>query len=299
MTLRLGVLGADGLHSAIIARYLNVGMARDPRARVDFVYDEDPEASAALASAVGARAVSSPAEMTGVVDGVLVVNRYGDDHTRNWEEACDLGVPIFVDKPMAQDFAAAKWMTQVAESTGVRLFSASHFRLTPELGAQGVFLPALAATVSGPRLTALVDDERRRHLHPSYYGIHVIEIGQAVMGPGVRSLRARRRRELDTVVLDYPDGRVGVVELINNLQLDWRVHVVDAYSFHVRTFDVPHAPAQYHALVEAILDFMEHGVEIVPVADTLECLAILDAIELSVQRGGADVVLDELRAMAE
>lgn len=298
MTLRLGVLGADGLHSAIISGYLN-STASSGRATVELVYDADPAASAGLAERIGARSVSDPSEMAGAIDGLLVLHRYGDDHTRHWEAACALGVPVFVDKPFAEGFADARWMIELAAAKGTRLFSSSHFRFTPALRASGVFPPALGAAVSGPRLTALVDDERQRHLHPSYYGIHVIEIGQALLGPGVHSLRALRRRELDTVILQYSDGRAGMLELVNNLQLDWRAQVVDAYSFHTRSLEIPHVPAQYHALGEAIIDFVAGGDAGVPIEDTLECLAILEAIERSVASGGSDVQLAELSPLAD
>lgn len=134
--MRLGLIGL-GRIGAFHARTLTDLAAVDSLV----VTDADPGVTAAVAAAMGAEPVGSPADLLAAgVDGVLIAAATAA-HPALLRAAVDTGVPVFCEKPLAADIATA---VEVARAVaGARVQIGYPRRFDP------AFLGARAAVVSG------------------------------------------------------------------------------------------------------------------------------------------------------
>jgi predicted dehydrogenase len=116
--LRVGFLGAG-----LIATYHSKSLRRsgvEARHAVvrSGVYDTNPERSAAFAAASGHTVCSSEDEVLDTCDAVYICT-WTSEHPRQVAKAAARGLPIFCEKPLAIDLAAATSMTATVAAAGI------------------------------------------------------------------------------------------------------------------------------------------------------------------------------------
>lgn len=172
------------------------------------------------------------------------------------------GKPVYVDKPFADSLAAGKRMVDLAKAHATPMMSSSALRFDSAvkealdvIGEQRVQF----VTTRGPGVFPI-------------YGIHQIEPLVALMGTGAKRVMQCGNEDSKLMMIDYGDDRRGVVNLIPNHPFafsvgfgDGGVHVVNQMSDFFPRF------------IDAMLAFFQCGESSVPIEQTLEITALIEA----------------------
>ena len=137
-------------------------------------------------------------ELIGSVDAICVIA--ADDarfHDYVCEKPLQSGKPVFVDKTFAYDLAGAKRFFAMAEEYGTPVFSASAQRYCQDI------LDYKKAHPERPLFVSTVGPHSLDR-----YAVHQLEVIEALLGPGIRRLKAFAAGEdVTQLILDYGDGR--------------------------------------------------------------------------------------------
>ena len=141
-------------------------------------------------------------------DAILLEVNDAAYHVEYFTRCAELGKPIFLDKPLADTIENGRKICAIAAAKGVRFFSASSLRFVSALtqACEAVPEPACCA-VYGPLGRAPAGSSI------VWYGVHTFEMLQRAMGNGARQLSTRKDEAGVVVIVDYADGKRGVVEL--------------------------------------------------------------------------------------
>jgi predicted dehydrogenase len=191
-------------------------------------------------------------------------------------KCANLGKPVFLDKPLADNLKNGQIICKTAKDNNLRMFSASSLRFATELEDACEKMPdAKYVSIYGP----LGDAPAGSSI--IWYGVHAFEMLQRVMGKGAVGVFARRDKAGVVAIVEYPDDRRGVVELTN-----------EAYFYGGCLRDVEKgvqfsvdSGAIYSKELRSIRDFFMGGKTPVELEDTLEVMAMLDAADRSVGSG--------------
>ena len=128
--------------------------------------------------------------------------------------------------------------------------------------------------------------------HPDlfFYGIHGVEAVYAVMGTGCVSVSRKTEGDADLTTGKWKDGRIGVYYGVLKGK---EMPMLRVWGTEGTTDSV--GPDEYDGLIRAIAEFFQTGRVPVDPAETIELFKFMTAAQLSQERGGAEVPLDELR----
>jgi hypothetical protein len=297
--LRLGLIGLDSTHAAAFTQLIHHAplVTGFPRAQVvatlrggsaDFPKSATriDEITRQVVASVGRPPCASIADLLPEVDAVMILSCDGRRHLAEARPVIAARKPLFIDKPLASNYADAAEIVRLAQSVGVPVFSASALRFSPEIIAlrQKYSATLRTASASGPW--------QPEPFHPllSWSGIHLVESLYTVLGPGCHTVTCERFGRGIVATGTWADGRTGLLRGGVNVGGEFTV-----------TVPSPTGPASacgfsYAALVVEILRFFTSGQAPVAPAETLEILAFIDAAELSAARGGVPVALEEVTA---
>lgn len=240
-----------------------------------------------------AEVVTTQAEAINDVDLVMICNRYGDDHPTPARLAIEAGIPTFVDKPFANDFADVRQLVQLAQEKQVPMFSCSAVRYAVEVLELQERLPDFSALnlaiTSGP---AVGDFPNPRARHPFFYGIHPVELLHTLLGGGAEAVTTQRSSRCDVALVHYSDGRQGVINLVQKSpSLYYGVVYGEAGwgEINIRSWD-----DFYVGTLEHIIRMAETGVAPYPLEWTVEVMAMMSALLRSAENHGKRVALSEL-----
>lgn len=297
--IRVGIIGSDTSHVPAFVEAMNgpssTGDIRItaglPHFSPDIPASRDRfEGFTAGLRDAGVELVDSIATLLECVDAVLLESIDGRVHLEQAGPVIRARKPVFIDKPVAATLADVATIARMAEAIGVPCWSSSSMRYTPAIDQavhESKSLPVLGATVTGPC-----------HLEPHhpdlfYYGIHGVEALFTLMGPGCQSVVRVHTPDCDIATGIWKDGRVGVFRGNRQAPTDYAALVVRSDQTHYVRPELNYVP-----LVRQIETFFRTGVAPVPLADTLEIYAFLEAADESKRRGGASVELEEVLSIA-
>ena len=181
---------------------------------------------------------------------------------------------------MADTLANGKAIYQLAREKGVSVWSSSSLRFTPEI-------IACSAAVQKPQFCNVFGalGKAARGSSVVWYGVHAFEMLAKLMGRGARSVFARKDESGVVAVVQYGEGRRGVVECNNGAY---------RYGGSARGGELTESflslGSPYTSLIKALDQFFREGVIQVPLEETLEIQAMLNAAELSLQSGKEELV---------
>lgn len=230
----------------------------------------------------------TPEEMLGRVDGVLICTWHGKDHAALARPFVEAGLPVFVDKPFTESSQEAKELLTLAEITGSVLFSSSPWKWSPavlDLMAQSPGLGDIKTCIaSGPYLDS-----------PYFYTTHMVETGQAILGPGAVSVQAQHTSQARVITVTYDDGRMLVVNALQGAAATR--HVVLYGSKGYLEADIGEAQKEA-GMVETLARFLHGAAEgkpPLPYTYPLEATAVMEAAQASINAGGRPVSLDTIQ----
>lgn len=292
--LKIGIIGLDTSHTVAFTKLLQGDVPPEqkiPGMRVvhalrfpsPFQTEEGQDERQAQMEALGVTMKETVAELAKGMDALFLEINDPALHMEYFEQVASLGLPIFLDKPLAPNLAEAKRIAQLAEAKGTRMWSASSLRFIRKLAAAK--LEVTAAPVFCSVFGALGKAAAGSDI--VWYGVHVTEMLVAAMGIGAESVTAREDANGVVAIVNYPGERRAVAEYNRGCYTyGGRIQAGNAVAYFDSRGDV-----LYYNLLLKIKEFLDTGVVPVPMAETLEIQAIMDAVETSLAAGGATVKL--------
>jgi hypothetical protein len=229
---------------------------------------------------LGVPLVERPEEMIGKVDGMLIESQEGTPHWERAKPFLEAGIPCYVDKPFACSSDHARRMAELAERKQVGLFSSSSLRYAPELVAfagdkrHGKVLGALAY---GP---AHLHDRNPGFFH---YGIHAVEIVYTLMGPGCESVVCTQEKDVDLATGRWKDGRAASVRGIRAGKSDYGCLAFTEQGVLTVPIGTQYI---YRELVKKIVEMFTTGKSPLPIRETVEIVAFIEAAKKSADNHG-------------
>jgi predicted dehydrogenase len=320
-TIKIGLIGLDTSHAVAFTQLLNDPSRPDhvPGARVVAAFKQgspDIEASATridkftaeLRDTWKVELVDSIDELVRRVDAVMLESVDGRAHLAQARAVLAAKKPLFVDKPFTASVKDAVALARLAREHGTPIFSSSSLRYTDDV--QGVKRDARVQQVQGAITWGPATLEPH---HPDlfWYGIHAVEMLYTFMGPGCERVTRTHAQGADAVVGYWKDGRIGIVRGTRDSAQTYGQVVFGPKA--IVTTPEPPAPASnsaassgapstsappkrssYYGLLVAIVDFFRTGKSPVPIDETLEIMAFMEAADLSKARNGAPVAIAEV-----
>lgn len=305
--IRIGLIGVDTSHSGAFTQLLNDPSRADhvPGARIVAAFkggSPDVEASrtridkftAELRDKWKIEIVDSIDELLKRVDAVMVLSVDGRVHLAQARQAIAARKPVFVDKPFTASVKDAVELGRLARESKVPLFSSSSLRFNDEVVA--IKRDARVSEVKGAIAWGPATLEPH---HPDlfWYGIHTVEILYTFMGPGCERVSRIYTPGADLASCQWKDGRIGVVRGIRDGAAPYGRVVFGpkaVVSEPPESAATPTKRSSYYGLIVAVVEFFRTGKSPVPIDETIEIMAFMEAADLSKARGGAPVALSEL-----
>ena len=235
----------------------------------------------------GVEIVESIDALLAKVDVGLSESVDGRPHLAQARPVLKAGKRLFIDKPFTASLADAREIVHLSKETGTPFFSCSCSRFQPEIWK----LRADAGVGKVAKVQGSAPFNVEPH-HPDlfWYGIHGVEALYTVLGPGCVAVSRRAEGDLDITTGTWKDGRVGVFRGVR--KGDYKPIVkVWGDGGEVETkggFD-------YNGLVRTMAEFFHTGRAPIDPAETLEIVEFMTAAQMSKERSGAEVRLEELR----
>lgn len=288
--MRIGAIGADSSHLREFTKRLNALHAEGTStARVEAFYDPgdhdwpnpaDVAQWKADTRALGVREVGSMDELLASSDGVMVLAVSGHKHHVLAAPALERGLPTYIDKPLTCDLEQARALLRLAGARNTPCYSASSLRFASEL--DGIPRGELGELVA-------IDAVGPGELNPAmegllHYGVHTIEMVDAIWGPGARRVSAVALPDRHLCDIEYRDGRLARLRLERKGSYEFGATIHGTKGMH--TFKVDFGPV-YSRLAEAMARFFSTGHAPVQLEHIVENVAVMLAGNESIRREGA------------
>lgn len=232
--------------------------------------------------AMGVKIVGSMDEMIDMVDVVMIETNDGRPHLEEVMPAFKAGKPVFIDKPVAASLKGVLEIYEKAEEYKIPVFTSSALRYLE--GVQDINKgEVLSASTFSPASL------EKNHTDLFWYGIHGVELLYAVMGAGCSEVMQVQNTPAEDLVVGYwDDGRVGVFRGIREGKGGFGGTVfMENDILTLGTF------TGYRSLVVKIVEFFLTNKAPVPIAETLEIYAFMEAAQESKRKGGKRISLEK------
>jgi predicted dehydrogenase len=289
---RIGLVGLDTSHVIAFTKLLNVVTEKDhiPGARViagwpggsddiDVSRNRVAGFTKDLREKYGVEIMSSPEDVAKACDLVFITAVDGRIHKELFARTVPFKRPTFIDKPFTTSLADAKEIFRLAEENKVPVMSCSSLRYADGLAdmlAKGS--PVIGCDAFGPM-----------DLIPQlpgfyWYGVHVVEIMQRIMGTGCESVTVTKTDDFDLLSARWSNNRVATMRGIRHSHHKFGVtlHRKDDFDFVNLQ---QNKRAWYANMLDAILKTLPQGKTDVAPADTLEVIKIIEAANESRETG--------------
>jgi len=297
---RVGMIGADTSHCAAFTRMLNESPADGPHAGVKVVacypsFSPDIKSSAGrvegfkkqLAEQWSVRMADSIESMLKDVDVVLLESVDGRRHLKELKPVARVGKPVYIDKPFTASLADAKGMVKLIKETKLPCFSCSSLRYDSAIAKSAAELKECGKIIGCDAFSPAKLEPTNPGLF--WYGIHGVEILYTIMGTGCKSVQCTSRPDSDMVIGTWSDERLGTYRGIREGK--------SGYGAMVLCEKAPpklvNAAGDFYAgLVTEVVKFFKTRQAPLPIDETLEICAYIDAAARSARNGGCAVKLD-------
>jgi hypothetical protein len=227
--------------------------------------------------------VERPTDVIGHVDAVIIATDIGSEHVERARPFIEAGLPVFIDKPLADNAPDLKTF-QAWVAAGKPLMSSSSMRYTKE------FMPYRISTreLGDLRFVSITTPKSWET-----YGIHALEAIYPILGPGFLSARntgtidrnivhLKHRCGADVIVVASADmyGGFGCLQLCGTAG---KVQLTSGDTFY-----------SFKTQLEAFIGYLRTGVHPFPFSETVELMQLVIAGILSRDQGGREVALTEI-----
>lgn len=301
--LRVGIVGTDTSHVPAFTALLNGPKATGDLAGFKVVAafpggsddlpisrDRVMKFAEQIRDKHGVELVGSIEALLEKVDVVLLESVDGRVHAKQAAPILKARKPVFIDKPLTASLVDSLRIRQLALETKTPVFSCSSLR----------FGKKIADLKADPKLGGVLgavtwgsNSQAEHHPELSFYGVHGLELLYAFMGPGCKSVQRTATPDADVLTGVWGDGRTATYRGIRKGKAEFGALVFG------KTAIVTINPYEgYEPMVREICKFFRTGVSPVPLDESVEIMAVIDAADESRRRGGAVVELEPLYAAA-
>ncbi len=237
----------------------------------------------AYLESIGVRVTEDFDETVGDCDAILLELNDPSQHLEFFEKCAGLGKPIFLDKPIADTLEHAREIRALAEKYHTKYFTSSALRFCPAIREAKAQCPV-------PKESFLLGPVGKAAAGSSiiWYGIHATEMLEYAMGPGAIAVQVRENAHGYHIEVSYEDGRAAVVSLGRN-----------CYQYGGVLRDLQNPPVFfrenldehfYRPLLVEIGRFFQGGETPVPLEESFEIMALLEAMDKSARSGQMELV---------
>jgi len=233
----------------------------------------------------GVELVDRPEDLIGKVDGVLIESVDGSVHLERAKPFLEAGLPCYIDKPFACSVADARAIAELARANNVPVFSSSSLRYALEVveaQQDDSVGPIVGANCYSPASL----HERNPGLY--HYGIHAVEPLYAFMGTGCQAVWCVFTEGSEVTTGLWRDGRIGVVRGTRQGAHAYGFTVWGEKGVRASSITVGYI---YRELLKKIVEMFETGKSPLPIEETLEIMAFIEAAKQSADNDGAKVGL--------
>jgi hypothetical protein len=255
-----------------------------PGAKVTHIWTDDPaDAERVSRASLIPNILKRPEDAIGLVDAAVIAVDRGYEHVDRARPFIESGVPVFIDKPLADNERDLRvFMEWAAE--GRTFLSSSCMRYAKE------YLPYRQSTNSlgGVRLATITMPKSWER-----YGIHALEGVYPILGPGFVSARNIGTAARNIINFRHACGADVIIASIDDLYGSFGVLGLYGTAGHA---EVAFADTFYafKKQLEAFIGYLKTGVPPFPLSETFELVKMLIAGIRSREQGGRVVCLDEL-----
>ena len=251
---------------------------------VSQVWTDNPEDAKLVAKVAEIEnIVEDPKDVVGQVDAVLVATDIGSEHVERCKPFVEANVPIFVDKPLCDNFTDLKIFQQWIDE-GKPIISSSAMRYCKE------YEPYHQSTYELGDLRYINVTMAKSW---EKYGIHALETLYPIVGPGFTSIQNLGDKDRNIVHLHHSKGIdiniANVSDMIGGFGL---VSLVGTKSgIQIKSNDTFYA---FKKQLESYVHYLRTGVKPVPWEETKELMQLVAAGIKSREEGGIKINLSEV-----
>ena len=227
--------------------------------------------------------VERATDVIGQVDAVVIATDIGSEHVERARPFIEAGLPVFIDKPLADNEAdLARFADWVA--AGRPIMSSSAMRYAKE------FLPWRLSTRDLGELRLVTATTPKSW---EAYGIHSLEGIYPILGPGFLTIRNSGTAERNVVHITHASGVDAVVVASADMFGGFGLLQLVGTKGRVQTaFADTHFA--FKAQLEAFIGWLRTGVPPYPFAESVELMKLVIGGIESRRRGGAEIRLADL-----
>jgi hypothetical protein len=293
--LKIGIIGLDTSHTVAFTKLLQAAdtpaeqrveglrVVHAMRFPSPFQDDKGQDERQAQMVALGVAMKPSVAELAQGMDALFLEINDPALHLDFFRRVAGLGLPVFIDKPLAANLADARQILALAAEHKTNVWSSSSLRFVRRLVAakQEMTAPPTFCNVFGALGKAAAGSDI------VWYGCHVTEMLVTAMGCGAQGVMAVEDPAGVVAVVSYAGGRRAVAEYSRgSYKYGGRIQAGNEVKYFDNTGDVLY----YNLLVE-IKRWLETGAIPVSLGESFEVQAIMEAVEQSlVQKRSVPVV---------
>ena len=227
--------------------------------------------------------VEDPKDVIGQVDAVLVATDIGSEHVERCKPFVEANVPIFVDKPLCDNFNDLKIFQEWIDE-GKSIISSSAMRYCKE------YEPYHQSTYELGDLRYINVTMAKSW---EKYGIHALETLYPIVGPGFTSIQNLGDKDRNIVHLHHSKGIdiniANVFDMIGGFGL---VSLVGTKSgIQIKSNDTFYA---FKKQLESYVHYLRTGLKPVPWEETNELMKLVAAGIKSKEEGGIKITLSEV-----
>lgn len=251
-------------------------------AKVTHIWTDDPEDGKKVAKAsLIPNIVSRPEDVIGEVDAVIVATDKGWEHVWRCRPFVEAGLPIFVDKPLADNIedlrVFANWV-----KNGAEIMSSSSMRYCKEMmiyyGRTYEFGELRYICTTMPKTW-----ER--------YGIHALEHVYPLLGPGFASVRNSGTYENNIIHLRHQSGCDVNIASVCDISGCGTMICGNRGSTIVKTRD---SYGSFKRQLEVFVNYLRTGARPYPFDETVELMKIIIGGIMSRENGGNEILLEDI-----
>jgi hypothetical protein len=218
------------------------------------------------------------------MDAIFLESVDGRQHLEQFKIVAEFGIPVFMDKPFACCYEDAKAIADLAKEKNVPVMTASAIRYAKGIDVlheEGQKVESCEAF--GPM--ALLDDYRDYF----WYGIHSAETLFSFMGTGCKSVQTFNTDKIDVVVGLWEDGKIGTMRgnRVGGNNFGCMVTTDKGNKCALVSLEVPF----YAMMLKEVVPFFQTGKSPIPIEESLEIIAFLEAASQSLANGGKPVAI--------
>lgn len=283
--IRFGLIGIDSPHAPSFTRLFGDGVTSTVRGGIitsawagvvseDFPLSRDRIAARTeQMNDLGVPLRDSPEAVARECDALLVVASDARTHAGYFSRLAHFGKPIYVDTRFAMTTADARAMLELANAENCLALAGSPKRFAQEFHDSMVHSKVERIDLDGALPT------QPGHPGLSWYGVHLVDLAVAAMGPGCAEVDATGER----VVLRWKDGRVATLAGPPEWGPLTTGKIVGADA--ATSFEIVAGEDMLVGLLNAVVLACRTGAPTVPEDEIISIVAIVEAANKSLASG--------------